>query len=157
MCCEIYAKFTRNQLLLGSLLALPSRRRRRPPSRVNSSHVAHQACHGHVRAYTASSSWLSRRMFMWDRSRRPEEGEWEPIKISSEIQTAGLYPENHPSPQAFWPKFGIAMEKLNQHKRPRTSERNHEANRKRIEKTAELIVHRIGLTGLSSSRTSRPV
>ena len=45
-------------------------------------------------------------------------GEWEPIKISSEIQTVGLYPENHPSPQAFWPKFGIAMEKLNQHKRP---------------------------------------
>ena len=61
-------------------------------------------------------------------------GEWEPIKISSEIQTVGLYPENHPSPQAFWPKFGIAMEKLNQHKRPRTSERNHEANRKRIER-----------------------
>ena len=28
-------------------------------------------------------------------------GEWEPIKISSEIQTVGLYPENHPSPQAF--------------------------------------------------------
>ena len=61
-------------------------------------------------------------------------GEWEPIKISSEIQTVGLYPENHPSPQAFWPKFGIAMEKLNQHKRPRTSERNHKANRKRIRK-----------------------
>jgi len=59
-------------------------------------------------------------------------GEWEPIKISSEIQTVGLYPENHPSPQAFWPKFGITMEKLNQHKRPRTSERNHKANRKRI-------------------------
>src|SRR6185369_14081698 len=66
-------------------------------------------------------------------------GEWEPIKISSEIQTVGLYPENHPSPQAFWPKFGIAMEKLNQHKRPRTSERNYEANRKRIGKTVELI------------------
>src|SRR6185503_19803562 len=65
--------------------------------------------------------------------------EWEPIKISSEIQTVGLYPENHPSPQAFWPKFGIAIEKLNQHKRPRTIERNHEANRKRIGKTAELI------------------
>jgi Leucine-rich repeat (LRR) protein len=46
---------------------------------------------------------------LWDRSRRPEGGEWEPIKISSEIQTVGLYPENHPSPQAFWPKFGIAM------------------------------------------------
>ena len=28
-------------------------------------------------------------------------GEWEPIKISSEIQTVGLYPENHPSPQVF--------------------------------------------------------
>ena len=74
-----------------------------------------------------------------DRSRRPEGGEWEPIKISSEIQTVGLYPENHPSPQAFWPKFGIAMEKLNQHKRPRTSERNHEANQKRLGKTADLI------------------
>ena len=61
-------------------------------------------------------------------------GEWEPIKISSEIQTAGLYPENHPSSQAFWLKFGIAMEKLNQHKRPLTSERNHKANRKRIGK-----------------------
>ena len=56
-----------------------------------------------------------------------------------EIRIVGLYPENHPSTQAFWPKFGIAMEKLNQHKRPRTSERNHEANRKRIGKTAELI------------------
>ena len=65
--------------------------------------------------------------------------EWEPIKISFEIQTVGLYPENHPSPQAFWPKFGIAMEKLNQHKRSRTSERNHEANRKRIGKTADLF------------------
>ena len=38
------------------------------------------------------------------------------------------------------------MEKLNQHKRPETSERNHEANRKRIGKTAELICL-IGLTG----------
>ena len=47
--------------------------------------------------------------------------------------------QNRPSPQAFWSKFGIAMKKLNQHKRPRTSERNHEANRKRIGKTAELI------------------
>ena len=28
-------------------------------------------------------------------------GEWEPIKISFEIQTVGLYPENHPNPQAF--------------------------------------------------------
>ena len=28
-------------------------------------------------------------------------GEWEPIKISSEIHTVDLYPENHPSPQAF--------------------------------------------------------
>ena len=28
-------------------------------------------------------------------------GEWEPIKISSEIQTVGLYPENHPNPQTF--------------------------------------------------------
>ena len=28
-------------------------------------------------------------------------GEWEPIKISFEIQIVGLYPENHPSPQAF--------------------------------------------------------
>ena len=30
------------------------------------------------------------------------------------------------------------MEELNQHKRPRASERNHEANRKRIGKTADL-------------------
>ena len=36
-----------------------------------------------------------------DRSRRPEGGEWEPIKISSEIQTVSLYLEKHPSPQAF--------------------------------------------------------
>ena len=55
------------------------------------------------------------------------------------IWIVGLYPENHPNPQAFWPKFGIAMEELNQHKRPRTSERNQEVNRKRIGKTAELI------------------
>jgi len=48
-------------------------------------------------------------LYLWDRSRRPEGGEWELIKISSEIQTVGLYPENHPSPQAFWPEFGIAM------------------------------------------------
>jgi len=64
--------------------------------------------------------------------------EWEPIKISFEIQTVGLYPENHPSPQAFWPKFGIAIEKLNQHKRPRTNEWNPKVIRKRFGKTADL-------------------
>ena len=66
-------------------------------------------------------------------------GEWEPIKISSKFEPSDYIPKNHPSLQAFWPKFGVAMEKLNQHKRSRTSERKHEANRKRIEKTAELI------------------
>ena len=86
---------------------------------------------------------------MWDRSQRPEGGEWEPIKISSEIQTVSLYPENHP--QAFWPKFGIAMEKLNQHKRPRTCERNHEANRKRTRKSADLA------DSDRSDRSLRPV
>ena len=38
------------------------------------------------------------------------------------------------------------MEKLNQHKMPRTCERNHEANRKRIGKTADLSAW-TGLTG----------
>ena len=38
------------------------------------------------------------------------------------------------------------MEKLNQHKKPRTCERNHEANRKRIGKTADLSAW-TGLTG----------
>jgi len=46
--------------------------------------------------------------------------------------------QNHPNPQAFWPKFGVAIEKLNQHKRPRTSERNHAANPKQIGKTTDL-------------------
>ena len=38
------------------------------------------------------------------------------------------------------------MEKLNQHKKPRTCERNHEANRKRIGKIADLSAW-TGLTG----------
>ena len=38
------------------------------------------------------------------------------------------------------------MEKLNQHKKPRTCERNYEANRKRIGKTADLSAW-TGLTG----------
>ena len=38
------------------------------------------------------------------------------------------------------------MEKLNQHKRPRTCERNHESNRKQIGKTADLSAW-TGLTG----------
>ena len=47
------------------------------------------------------------------------------------------------------------MEKLNQHKRPRTCERNHEANRKRIGKTADLSAW-TGLTGaLDRSDRSR--
>jgi len=72
--------------------------------------------------------------------------------------------QNHPSPQAFWPKFGVAIEKLNQHKRPRTCERNHEANRKRIERNRRTDlpgpvwpVHWTGLTGLGCSKTSWPV
>ena len=48
MCCEIYAKFTRNQCA-PRLLALPSRRSRWPPLLANSGEVAHQAWHGHVR------------------------------------------------------------------------------------------------------------
>ena len=83
-----------------------------------------------------------------DRSRRPEGGEWEPIKISLEIETVGLYPENHPRPQAFWPKFGIAMEKLNQHKMSRTGERNHGSERQKSADQTDLD---------RSDRSLRPV
>ena len=68
--------------------------------------------------------------YVRDRNWRPEGGEWKPIKISSKFEPSAYIPKNHPSPQAFWPKFRIAMKQLNQHKKPRTSERNHEANRK---------------------------
>ena len=47
--------------------------------------------------------------------------------------------QNLTNPQAFWPSFGIAIEKLNQYKRHRTSERTYEANRKQNRKTAELV------------------
>ena len=52
-----------------------------------------------------------------DRNWRPEEGEWEPIKISSEIDPSAYIPR---SPQALEPwSARIAMDKLSRSKRPR--------------------------------------
>ena len=61
-------------------------------------------------------------MYVRDRNRRLEEG-WMGADLNF-FRNSIRRPisQNHPSPQAFWPKFGIAMEKLNQHKRPRTGE-----------------------------------
>ena len=54
---------------------------------------------------------------MWDRNWRPEGGEWEPIKISSEIDPSAYIPK---SPQALEPRSArIAMDKLSRSKRPR--------------------------------------
>ena len=41
-----------------------------------------------VRSREGQFAWQGR-----DRNRRPEGGEWEPIKISLEIQPVGLYPK----------------------------------------------------------------
>ena len=55
---------------------------------------------------------------MWDRSRRPEGGEWEPIKISSKFETSAYFPK---SPQALKPRSArIAMNKLSRSRRPRS-------------------------------------
>ena len=99
-----------------------------------------------------------------DRSRRPEGGWMGADQNFFKIWIVGLYPENHPSPQAFWPKFGIAMEKLNQHKKasnerakPRSKS---EANRKNCRTDLPgpvWPVHWTGLNGLGYSKTSRPV
>ena len=55
---------------------------------------------------------------LWDRSWRPEGGEWEPIKISSEIDPSAYIPK---SPQALQPRSArIAMDKLSRNRRPRS-------------------------------------
>ena len=52
-----------------------------------------------------------------DRSRRPEGGEWEPIKISLKFETSAYVPK---SPQALEPRSArIAMNKLSRSRRPR--------------------------------------
>ena len=56
-----------------------------------------------------------------------------------EIRIVGLCPKIIQTLKRSDPRFGVAIEQLNQHKRSRTSERNHEASRKQIGKTAELI------------------
>ena len=66
-------------------------------------------------------------------------GEWEPIKNFFRNSNCRPMSQNQPNPQAFWPKFGVAIEKLNQHNKSWTSELTHEANRKQNRKTAELI------------------
>ena len=96
-------------------------------------HLSHQ-----VKTQSVKPSSINVHL-LWDRSRRPEGGEWKPIKNFFRNSNCRPMSQNRPNPQAFWPKFGVAIEKLTQQKRPRTSERNHEANRKRNRKTVELI------------------
>ena len=56
-----------------------------------------------------------------------------------EIRIIDLCPKITQTLKRSDPRFGVAIEQLNQHKRSRTNERKHKANRKRIEETAELI------------------
>ena len=59
----------------------------------------------------------SLKKMLWDRSWRPEGGEWEPIKISSEIDPSAYIPK---SPQALEPRSArIAMDQLSRSRRPR--------------------------------------
>jgi hypothetical protein len=56
-----------------------------------------------------------------------------------EIRIIGIYPKNAQTLKRSDQNYGVAIEKLTQRKRPRTSEQNHEANRKQIGKSAALI------------------
>ena len=59
-------------------------------------------------------------------------------KFLSKFNPSAYIPKS-PKPSSVLTKVWNSYEKLNQNKRPRTSERNHEANWKQIWKTAELI------------------
>ena len=91
-----------------------------------------------------------------DRNRRPEGVNGSRSKFLPNSNRRPIS-QNHPIPQAFWPKFGVAIEELNQHKRPRTSERNHKANWKRIGKLQNWSAW-TGLTGAMdrSDRSCQP-
>ena len=56
-----------------------------------------------------------------------------------EIRIVGICPKITQTLKRSDPRFGVAIEQLNQHKRSRTNEQKHKANRKRIGETAELI------------------
>ena len=56
-----------------------------------------------------------------------------------EIRIVGLCPKITQTLKRSDPRFGVAIEQLNQHKRSRTSEQKHEANRKQSGKTSGLI------------------
>ena len=78
-----------------------------------------------------------------------------------EIRIVGLCPKITQILKRSDPRFGVAIEQLNQHKWSRRNERKHKANRKRIGETAELIcqdrsdrsrlfkIKQTGLTGLA--------
>ena len=58
------------------------------------------------------------RHFLRDRSRRPEGGEWEPIKISSKFELSAFVPK---SPQTLEPRSTrITIDKLSRSRRPRS-------------------------------------
>ena len=79
---------------------------------------------------------------MWDRSWRPEGGEWEPIKISSKSESFAYVPK---SPQALQPRSArIAMDQLSRSRRPR-SQRGSKAS-----ETSQIIAQltQTGLTGV---------
>ena len=96
--------------------------------------------------------------YMRGRNRRPEGGECEPMKISSKIQTVGLYPKITTSPQEFQVKFGIAMEELNQHKTPLECAReNMEANEKICRPGRLGPVRPVSPTGRAGVQKPRPV
>ena len=74
--------------------------------------------------YTSTARYIHTVVDLWipsilrDRNWRPEEGEWQPIKISSKFETSGYVPK---SPQALEPRSArIAMDKLSRSRRPRS-------------------------------------
>ena len=71
-------------------------------------------------------SWGLLKRKMKDRSRRPEGGEWEPIKISSKFESSAYIPK---SLQTLEPRSArIDMNKLSRSRRPR-SQRGSKASR----------------------------
>ena len=104
-----------------------------------------------------------RMLILWDRSRRPEGGEWEPIKISSKFEPSAYIPKL-PKPSnvltkvwsSYW-KANPTQKVSNKRAKPRSKS---EANRKNCRTDLPGPVWPVpttGLTGRVCSKTSRPV